>query len=245
MTVGYPMSTTTDGHRVGLMLYSVRDAGGVDLHGTLREVADIGYEGVELFDLHGHEPETVRAWLDELGLVACARHCRLEEMESSLPALADEARALGWTRLVISWVDPAELHDGTLARIAAVSRAAQAAGLELGYHNHDAEVSQGFLDRLPEGVFVELDAGWAWWAGTDPVSLLGRGPIVHIKDMASQTEHTFSPVGDGLVGYERVAPAVVDAGTEWLMVEQDRSAGSELADARRSFDALQRFLGGV
>ena len=60
--------------------------------------------------------------------------------------------------------------------------------------------------------------------------------------MASQTEHRFSPVGDGLVGYERVAPAVVEAGTEWLIVEQDRSDGSELADARRSFDALQRML---
>jgi sugar phosphate isomerase/epimerase len=239
------MSTSTNGHRIGLMLYSVRDASSADLQGTLREVAGIGYDGVEVFDLHGHEPETVRAWLDELGLVACARHCRLDEIERSLPALVDEAHALGWTRLVISWVDPAELHDGTLARIAAVARAAESAGLELGYHNHDAEVSQGFLDRLPAGVFVELDAGWAWWAGTDPVSLLGRGPIVHIKDMASQTEHRFSPVGDGLVGYERVAPAVVEAGAEWLIVEQDQSEGSELADARRSFDALQRMLEGV
>ncbi len=241
------MSATThaNGHRIGLMLYSVRDASSADLHATLREVAAIGFDGVEVFDLHGHEPETVRAWLDELGLVTVARHCRLDEIERSLPALAAEARALGWTRLVISWVDPAELDDGTLARIAAVARDAVAAGLTLGYHNHDAEVTQGFLDRLPEGVFVELDAGWAWWAGSDPVSLLGRGPLVHIKDMASQTEHRFSPVGDGLVGYERVAPAAVAAGAEWLIVEQDRSDGSELADARRSFDALERFLGGA
>ena len=136
---------STNGHRIGLMLYSVRDASSVDLHATLREIANIGYDGVEVFDLHGHEPGTVRAWLDELGLVACARHCRLDEIERTLPALVEEARALGWTRLVISWVDPAELHDGTLARIAAVARDAAAAGLELGYHNHDAEVEQGFL----------------------------------------------------------------------------------------------------
>jgi sugar phosphate isomerase/epimerase len=228
--------------RIALMLYSVRDASAADLHGTLGEVAGIGYEGVEVFDLHGHDPDTVGRWLGELGLVACARHSRLEEIEQSLPALVAEARALGWSRLVISWVDPANLNEETLARIAAAARDVAASGLELGYHNHDAEVSQGFLDRLPAGVFVELDAGWAWWAGTDPVELLGRGPLVHIKDMTSQTEHLFGPVGDGLVGYERVAPAAVAAGAEWLIVEQDQSDGSELDDARRSYQALQRML---
>ena len=53
-----------------------------DFEATLREVAAFGYEGVELFDLHGHEPEQVAAWLEELGLVACSRHARLETIET-------------------------------------------------------------------------------------------------------------------------------------------------------------------
>ena len=85
--------------------------------------------------------------------------------------------ALGWKRLVVSWVDPAELDTATLARIATAATAVAEQGLELGYHNHDAEVEQGFLERLPAKVFLELDAGWAWYAGVDPVSLLGRGPL--------------------------------------------------------------------
>ena len=156
-------------YRVGLMLYSVRDACAADLEGTLREVAALGYEGVEIFDLHGHAPETVADWLDELGLVAIARHSSLEGIESRLPELAAEARALGWERLVVSWVDPANLNDETIDRLALAATAVSSAGLELGYHNHDAEVEQGFLDRLPHGVFLELDAGWAWYAGVDPV----------------------------------------------------------------------------
>ena len=40
-----------------------------DFEGTLRAVAAIGYEGVEVFDLHGHPAGEVRGWLDELGLV--------------------------------------------------------------------------------------------------------------------------------------------------------------------------------
>ena len=79
-------------YRVGLMLYSVRDACAADLEGTLREVAALGYQGVEIFDLHGHSPATVAGWLDELDLVAIARHSRLEDIESRLPELAAEAR---------------------------------------------------------------------------------------------------------------------------------------------------------
>jgi sugar phosphate isomerase/epimerase len=230
---------------IALMLYSVRQASEVDFESTLREVAEFGFEGVELFDLHGHDPETVGAWLSELGLVAVGRHARLEDIETKLPELAAEARVLGWRRLVVSWVHPSELDDSTLARLAAAASAVASHGLELGYHNHDAEVEQGFLERLPEGVFLELDAGWAWYAGADPVSLLGRGPLVHIKDFRVRGEHSYCPVGDGAVGYERVVPAAARAGAEWLIVEQDEPVDAELDDARRSLAAVITMLGEV
>ena len=51
----------------------------------------MGYEGVELFDLHGHEPDEVASWLADTGLVACGRHASLDAVESQLPALAAEA----------------------------------------------------------------------------------------------------------------------------------------------------------
>ena len=227
---------------VGLMLYSVRNAADDDLEATLREVAAIGYKGVELFDLHGHAAAQIAAWLDELGLAACGRHARLEAIEDELPQLVAEARVLGWRRLVISWVDPRAWHAATIARIAAAQAAAAAQGLELGYHNHDAEVEQGFLDRLPSGVFLELDAGWAWYAGVDPVDLLGRGPLLHVKDFRVRGEHSYCVVGDGAVGFERIVPAAVRAGVEWLVVEQDESEGPELDAARRSFRAVATML---
>jgi sugar phosphate isomerase/epimerase len=229
--------------RIGLMLYSLREACAADLEGTLREVAATGYDGVEIFDLHGHTPGTVAGWLDELGLAAIARHSQLGPIEGDLAALAAEARALGWQRLVVSYVEPSDLSEATLDRLEVAATAAAAAGLELGYHNHDAEVSQGFIDRLPPAVFLELDAGWAWWAGADPVELLGRGPLVHIKDMRSRESREFCAVGDGGVDFARLVPAAVEAGVEWLIVEQDASDGSPLEDAARSYRALQRMLG--
>jgi sugar phosphate isomerase/epimerase len=230
---------------VALMLYTVRRASEDDFEATLRQVAALGYEGVEIFDLHGHEAERIAGWLRELGLVAVARHARLETIEAELPQLVAEAEQLGWRRVVVSWVAPAELDTSTLARLATAASAVAEHGLELGYHNHDAEVEQGFLDRLPAGVFLELDAGWAWYAGADPVSFLGRGPLLHVKDFRVRGEHSYCPVGDGAVGYERIVPAAVAAGVEWLIVEQDESEGSEIEAARRSLAAVITMLGEV
>src|SRR4051812_37821892 len=111
------------------MLYTVRKACASDFEGTLREVADIGYAGVELVELHGHAAEEVAGWLSELELEVAGRHARLETMESDLQSLAEEAKTLGYRRLFVPWVDPSALDDAMLARIAAVRGPVQEAGL--------------------------------------------------------------------------------------------------------------------
>ena len=52
---------------------------------------------------------------------------------------------------------------------------------------------------------------------------------MHVKDFASRDRTAFCPVGDGVVGYDRVVPAAVRAGVEWLIVEQDETDGDALA----------------
>jgi sugar phosphate isomerase/epimerase len=244
--------------RIGLMLYTVRGECSRDLEATLRAVAAMGYEGVELFSLHGHDAERVRAWLDECGLAACARHADLESIETRLPELAQEAAALGTPRLILSWIEPpGSIQDAraTVDRLPGAARRAAGLGLQLGFHNHDGELrplggARSFLDELldvpRELLFLELDLGWAWYAGTDPLALLdraqGRCPLVHVKDFRTPGERSFCPVGDGAVGYERVAPAAVRAGVEWLLVEQDETEGPALDAARRSLAALLGML---
>jgi sugar phosphate isomerase/epimerase len=241
--------------RVGLMLYSVREDCARDFEGTLRAVAGLGYEGVELFDLHGHDPGRVRGWLDDCGLAVAGRHAGLEAIETRLPELAAEGEALGASRVVLAWIEPLDSPEEAQAMAERLGRAAHSAaglGLELGFHNHDAEVrplddGRTFVDRLLElPVFLELDLGWAWWAGVDPVELLertrGRVPLVHVKDFRVRGERSFCPVGDGGVGYERVAPAAAAAGVEWLLVEQDEADGPALEAARRSLAALRPML---
>jgi sugar phosphate isomerase/epimerase len=241
--------------RIGLALYSVRHECARDLEATLREVAAMGFQGVEFSDLHGHEASSVRRWLDELGLIACARHARWEALDAQLPELVRESRELGHHRLVLSKLDPptsvseARRAAGQLTEMAA--RAAEL-GVEFGFHNHAGELQpiedeRTFVDELLDRteLFLELDLGWAWLAGADVLELLGRArgrcALVHIKDFERPTGG-FCPVGDGGVDYIRIAPAAIHAGAEWLLVEQDESDGPALAAASRSLVALTAML---
>ena len=92
--------------RIGLQLYTVRDAAAADLTGALSRAAELGFEGVELHDLHGHAPDEVRAMLDAHGLVVCGRHVGLEAAEDDLRGLAAELETLGTDRLVVAWIQP-------------------------------------------------------------------------------------------------------------------------------------------
>jgi sugar phosphate isomerase/epimerase len=65
---------------------------------------------------------------------------------------------------------------------------------------------------------------------------------VHVKDFQTRGARAFCPVGDGAVGYERVVPAAVEAGAEWLLVEQDEIDGPPLEAVERSLSALRRML---
>jgi len=245
--------------RIGLMLYSVRRACADDFQGTLRTIAAMGYAGVEVFDLHGHDVTDVRGWLDDDGLDVCGLHAPLVAVEEDLATLVETSRALGTNRLVVSWVSPptsaadvTSIRDRLTAATAATSRL----GLTLGFHNHDGELrafgdDPPLLEQLLAGVpelFLELDLGWVWFAGVDPAALVtranGRVPLVHVKDFLNREEHSYCPVGDGAVGYDVVAPAAVAAGVEWLLVEQDEVEGPELAAAARSLEALTNFVAG-
>jgi sugar phosphate isomerase/epimerase len=245
--------------RLGLALYTLRDDCARDPDGTLSAVAEMGYEGVELYDLFGRDASAVRTTLDELGLQVCGRHTSLEAIEDGLAELSSELRRLGNDRLVLAWIPPPASSaeaDSVVARIEDAARRASDVGLRLGFHNHAAELrplddGRTVLDRLleldSELLFLELDLGWAWFAGVDPHALVARvaprAPLVHVKDMVAGSEPRFVPVGDGDIGYATVLPAMRGLGVEWLLVEQDETDGRALDAVQRSYDAVHGFVG--
>ena len=184
---------------------------------------------------------------EELGLVAVGRHARLEDdRDEAARARRRGPRARLAARSPSAGCDPSELDDSTLARLAAAASAVAAHGLELGYHNHDAEVEQGFLERLPAGGLPRarrrLGLVRRRRSGRR-CSGAGRSCTSRISAFAASIRTARSATARS--GYERIVPAAERAGVEWLIVEQDEPVGAELDDARRSLAAVITMLGEV
>jgi sugar phosphate isomerase/epimerase len=219
--------------QIGLQLYSVKEDCAADLDGTIAAVARMGYAGVEPWNLHGRTAAEWKGLLDANGLVACGWHVPLDRLEREPDAVVEDARALDLTRVVVpsaQWPDTLAGVDEVVARISVAADQLAAQGIAVGFHNHGRELEprEGItpLERLaavPE-LFVQLDVGWAYRAGADPVALLRRlgerCPTIHIKDEAGRNGPSRT-VGEGVVPLREVVAAAREAGTAWLVVEQE------------------------
>jgi sugar phosphate isomerase/epimerase len=234
--------------RVGLQLFTVREQCDRDLESTLRTVAELGYEGVELFSLHGRPADDLHALVARLGLTVAGRHVGLD---ADVSAVAREMDALGCDRVALAWIDPPSSiseRDDAARQIVEVGARMAAAGLRFGFHNHWSEVRRfddglSLLEVLPESIWLELDLGWAWHGGESPLRLLewarGRTPLVHLKDLRSRETREHVPVGEGGVGYDELVPRAAELGVEWLIVEQDELDRPWTEALERSLDAVR------
>jgi sugar phosphate isomerase/epimerase len=92
---------------IGLQLYTVGDLARSDLAGTLKKIAGIGYQTIELAGFHAHKPAEVRAAADAAGLKLTSIHvgAQLRDNEPSLSGdlarLAADVHTLGATHVVM------------------------------------------------------------------------------------------------------------------------------------------------
>lgn len=190
--------------KVGLQLYTVRDAMKSDFAGTIAKVASSGYKEVEFAGYFDHSPAEIRSLLDKNSLTAPSCHVDLEIIEKQLPQLVEAARAIGHTFIVCPWVDEKlrKSPDGWKHVAEAFNKAGEAtkkAGIQFGYHNHTFEFVPNnnlggkmpydyLLENTdPKLVKMEMDLCWISVTGNDPVSYFqrfpGRFPLVHVKDV--------------------------------------------------------------
>jgi sugar phosphate isomerase/epimerase len=238
----------------GLQLYTVRDALGRDLEGTLRHIADVGYREVELAGLPGVSAQAMQAALKRYNLIVPSMHAGYDSLRREFASVLEDARILGARFLVCPSVDAGERAMAadwrrvcqTLGR---AGRMARDHGLVLAYHNHDFEFAP-FNDGTmpfhlmlaetdPGDVKLELDVYWVAKAGRDPLQYLRSGQdrvaLMHLKDLG--LDGATVELGRGTLEMERIIRAALLAGVEHLFVEQDDSA-----DPMASIGTSYRFL---
>ena len=87
---------------IGLQLYSVREDCQKDLPGVLKEVARMGYAGVEFAGYYGYSATDLRKMLDDLGLKCCGTHTGLPTLlGEELPKTIEFNQTLGNKFLIV------------------------------------------------------------------------------------------------------------------------------------------------
>jgi len=243
--------------RIGVQLYTVRQAMAQDFEGTLARVAEIGYREVEFAGYFNRDAKAVRAALDAAGLDAPAAHIPLENLRTRWPQTLDDARVVGHRYLVVPSLptEDSRTLDGYRAVADLFNRAAEearGAGIRLGFHNHAGEFAP-LSGRIPYDVLLEetdprlvwfeLDLYWIARGGGDPLAYFARYPgrfsMVHVKDMDATPQQGMVDVGAGVMDFKRIFARREQAGIRHCFVEHDNPE-SPFDSIRRSFDYLRQ-----
>lgn len=256
-TAGAAISQATSRpHPIGVQLYTLRTLMEKDVAQTLATVGEIGYREVEFAGYFGQPLASIRQWLADSGLTAPSAHIRHTDFKTRFDEVLEETVTMGHKNLFLSWLPP---EDRTLDRYREIAELlntngdkAKAAGVQLGYHNHEFEfdlldgtrgydVLMGETD--PDLVKFELDVYWLQVAGVDPFSLInshpGRFPCVHVKDYGANGK--IVDVGDGIIDFEAIYAARKKAGIQHFFVEHD-SPENPVRTITRSFAALSHII---
>ena len=245
---------------LAVQLYTLRDQIAQDFAGTVKQVAQIGYAGVEMAGYGNLKTaaEAKRA-LDDVGLKIVGTHVGIEALEKDINRVFDEQHALNSPTVIIPWMPEQRRADAAGWKRAAQSLSPIGAqcrerGLELCYHHHSFEFQhfngKSGMDILLENaepglVKIELDVYWLKHGGEDPVRFIqrvgGRAPLVHLKDMAAGPERRFAPVGAGTLDFESILAAMRESGARWGIVEQDQCYDTPPIEAvRTSLENLRK-----
>ena len=245
----------------GLELYSVREELKKDPEGTVRAVAEMGYQGVEFyapyFDWSETQAKQMRKLLDDLGIRCFSTHNNSSYLGAEKIGRARDLNLiLGTKYIVMASSDPKPGRDGWKAVADTLNTAAdqlEASGLRPGYHNHRREFTPAENQRPIEilakntkpSVMLQLDVGTCLEAGSDPVAWIranpGRIRSLHLKDWSPDPAKGYTVLfGEGAAQWKDIFEAAESAGgVEYYLIEQEGSRFTELDTARRCLQSFR------
>ena len=129
----------------------------------------------------------------------------------------------------------------------------KAAGMTFGVHNHTPEFATegGVLvyDELlrltdPKFVVFEMDAGWVYASGHNPVDYLSktpkRFPLMHVKDMVlgADGKRQMTVLGKGSIDYGPIMRAAT--GLKYYFVEQEEFDMDPMEELREDAEYMRK-----
>lgn len=244
-----PLASELLGGRLGVQLYTFRKTMERDVPGALALVKKLGFKLVESGGLKDMSAADAAKLLAKNGLACESLYARWVRLESELPKVLEDARALG-VKHVVSGSIP---HEGRFSRDACLraadafgkwSKAVTDAGFGFAYHIHGYEFEPSadgtLFDTLakstpPDRVHFEADVFWIARGGCNPAALIarypGRFPLLHLKDIAKGSDicrpdgtapdEASVPLGDGMIDWPAVLAAARAGGAKAYFLEDE------------------------
>jgi sugar phosphate isomerase/epimerase len=236
---------------IGCQVYPVRDALGKDFAGTLKQLASIGYKGIEMCSPPGYEKggfaplvgmkaSEMKRIIHDAGLICESCHYQFREMKENLDERMAFAKELGLKQMVVASFglrDGATLADWAKAgeELNRIGEKTNKAGLQAAFHNHNGEFKEidGVLiyDKLMQTIDSKLAkmqfqvsvVSLGYQAADFFNKYPGRFSSIHLQDW-SPTEKKQVAIGQGSVDWKKLFTAAKKGGVKNYFVELNMDA---------------------
>ena len=258
----------TTSPQLSVQLWSVKDEVKADFKGTLKTLADMGFDGVEFANEFGEfsgNAAAIKQVLDSLSLKGSGAHVSFEQLNDN--NFADTVKfyqTLEVDMLIVGWDERAWHPEGIKEVVALLNKLAKKLapfGMKTGFHNHDHEFNAyagtTYWDYLalntPENVVLQQDVGWTTYAGKDPIAYVekypGRTITTHYKvKLPEGTQGKLPIIGQDTIDWLNLTKAnMTVGGTLWLVVEQEEYPNGltplqAVAESKRGLDKVLQKL---
>jgi sugar phosphate isomerase/epimerase len=239
---------------IGFQTYPVRELIAQDFPGTLRHMAEVGYQAVEMCSPPGYvdsgfgplvklKASDIRQIINDAGLRCESCHFGVKELRENLADRIGWSKQLGLTQMILSSFDiprDAGMDDWKRAAdsLNKIGEQTQSAGLQLGYHNHNFEFKNiggvlvydelmgRFDPKLIKMQFQVAVISLGYEAATYLTKYPGRFISLHLADWSPADKKTV-PVGKGVVDWPQLFAAAKTGGIKNYFVEVNGLDGTK------------------
>ncbi|WP_299664813.1 sugar phosphate isomerase/epimerase [uncultured Polaribacter sp.] len=247
---------------IGLQIYSVREQLKIDFEGTMKKIAQIGYEQIESYGLGTNgmyfktmKPAYLKHLVSNLGMKLVSTHCGYftyknadKIIEASLISGVEYLTVPAIPRNMRGNIDH---YKKVAENFNKIGEKCKAAGIKFTYHNHafefkklDGKIPMDTLLKETDAdlVFFEADLFWVVRAGYDPLKLItensGRIVMFHVKDgvVGMKQETT---VGEGIIDFKAIFKAGIKNGLKHYFIEDERTK-NPIANIKADYNYISK-----
>lgn len=247
---------------LALQVYSLREYAAKDLPGTMKKIAEMGYEGVEFAGYYGKSAKEVRKALDDAGLKAISTHLGVPQLlDGAFEETVEFEKTLGNSRLIVAGglSESCKTDAGnqmTAYLFNEIAAKAAKVGMQIGFHAHYNDFAdingktawEVFFNRTRKDVIAQMDVGNCLSGGGDPYAEIekqpGRGQLLHVKAHGKPgTKGAVVASPEDSVDWAKMFELCeTKAGVEWYVVEQEdfRDGSDALEACAEAFENLKK-----